>query len=302
MILMSYCGAKLLHIGKTTNLRSSNDIFTYLFGKYIGNMFKVIIPIFSLCSFIVMVSGAGAAINQYYGMNKMLGGVILALISMVSVMMGMNKVLAILGNIGPLIVVIAIGISIVTISNNSENLYNINEVVKGLQMTKATNNWFTSALVYSGLNIIFVTPFLAGAGKTVKNIKNCKYAGIIGSVLFIIAAMCINVAMLSDISNIYTQQIPTLYMAKNISTLIGNVFSLILIAGIYTTAAPLLWNVCNSCYEEKTKEFNIMSILCTILGIFGGMLPFSYLVNFMYPISGSIGVLIIIGIISKINK
>lgn len=302
MMIMCYCGYKLLYIGKTNTLRSSNDIFTYLFGTNIGNIFKIIIPVFSLCSFIVMVSGAGSAMNQYYGINKTLGGTMLALVSLFSVMLGMNKVLDILGNIGPVIIAVAIVISVITIGNNYNNLGNINETISNLHIIKAVDSWWISAIVYSGLNIIFVAPFLAGAGKTVKNIKNCKRAGILGGFLFIVAAMFINVALLSDINNLHIQEIPTLYMAKNISKLVGSIFSIILILGIYTTATPLLWNVCNSCYNEKTKGFNIMAILCTVLGIFGGMLPFAYLVNFMYPISGTLGVLIIIGLLYPRNK
>ena len=38
-----------------------------------------------------MVSGAGSAMNQYYGINKTLGGTMLALVSLFSVMLGMNK-------------------------------------------------------------------------------------------------------------------------------------------------------------------------------------------------------------------
>lgn len=302
MVIMSYCGFKLLYIGKTNMLRSSNDIFIYLFGNTIGNIFKIIIPIFSLCSFIVMISGAGSAMNQYYGINKTLGGIILALLALVSVMLGMNKVLDILGNIGPAIIIVAIGVSIATICNNYENIRNINETINNLNIIKAVDSWWISAIIYSGLNIIFAAPFLAGAGKTVKNIKNCKHAGIVGGVLLMSAAMFINIALLSDINNVHIQEIPTLYMAKNISNLVGNIFSIILILGIYTTAAPLLWNVCNSCYEEKTTGFNIMAILCTILGIFGGMLPFAYLVNFMYPISGTLGVIIIIGLLFRGSK
>lgn len=299
MVLMMYCGARLFEIGKNIQLKYSNDIFTYLFGDFMGNIFKIIIPVFSLCSFIVMISGAGATINQYYGINKTIGGIILAIITMISVIMGMNKVLDILGNLGPIISVIAIGVSIVSITKNYQNLSNIDYTINNLGIVKAIDSWPISAIVYSGLNIIFATPFLVGAGKTAKNIKNCKSAGIIGGFILILSAMFINIAILADIQNVHMQEIPTLYMSKQISPLIGNIFSLILIGGIYTTAAPLLWSVCNSCYEEKSKKFKIMAIMCTILGIFGGMLPFSYLVKFMYPISGSVGVLIILALIKK---
>ncbi len=38
MIILAYCGASLLEIGKTVRLKSSNDIFTYLCGNYVGGV------------------------------------------------------------------------------------------------------------------------------------------------------------------------------------------------------------------------------------------------------------------------
>ena len=299
MFIMAYCGAKLFYIGKTVKLRSSNDIFVYLFGDYIGGIFKVLIPVFSLCSFVVMISGAGASINQFYGIDKSIGVIILAILSLISVIMGIEKVIYILGNIGPIVIIIVISISVITISKNYSQLPNIANMVSTVHLTKAVDHWWLSAIIYSGLNIILSTQFLVGAGKSIKNTSNCKYAGIVGGSMYVIAAMFINIALLSNIQNLYSREIPTLSMANDISSIVGILFSIILIVEIYTTAAPLLWNVCSSCAEEKTKKFNILAVLCTILGAFGGMLPFSYLVSFLYPISGTIGVFIIIATIFK---
>ena len=77
MGIMAYCGASLLEIGNKKNLKSSNDIFEYLCGKHIGYLFKRFMPIFFFCSFVIMLSGAGASINQYYGISKNLGSLIL---------------------------------------------------------------------------------------------------------------------------------------------------------------------------------------------------------------------------------
>ena len=82
----------------------------------IGYLFKRFMPIFFFCSFVIMLSGAGASINQYYGISKNLGSLILAIITLCSVLLGINKVISILGNIGPIIAVISIGVGIVTIS------------------------------------------------------------------------------------------------------------------------------------------------------------------------------------------
>lgn len=299
MITMCYCCSNLLMLGKSGKVKASNDIFNYLFGDYIGNIFKIIIPVFCLCSFVVMISGAGSTLTQYYGINKNIGQVLLGLLSLISVMMGMDKILKILGKIGPIIIIVVITVSIITIFKNFDNLDKVSPILSDLKINKAVDNWWMSGIVYSGLNIVFATQFLVGAGSSLKYKSSCKWGGIIGGVAFILAAMFINIAFLSDILNVYRLEIPTLYIAKNVSIMVANIFTIILIAEIYTTAAPLLWNVCSSLAKEKTLKFNIVAIICTILGIIGGSLPFATLVNIMYPISGFIGISIIVGLIYR---
>ena len=293
---MAYCGSSLFEIGNQRNLKSSNEIFTYLCGKYIGNLFKIFMPIFFFCSFVIMLSGAGASINQYYGISKNTGSLILAIITLFSVVLGINKVSDILGNIGPIIAIISIGVGVVTISRNIESFSMVNEIIGTLNLTKAIDNWWMTGIIYSGLNLVIATPFLVGVGATTTNKKNCIWGGILGGTVFMIAAMTLNMGILSDIQNTYITEIPTLYMAKSIGPIVGIMFSFMLIAGIYTTAVPLLWSVCDSFSQEKSTKFTLIALLCTIIGFIASRLPFSMLVNIIYPMSGVFGVIIIISI------
>lgn len=296
MVILAYCGASLLEMGKSLKLRSNNDIFTYLCGNYIGNFFKIFMPIFFFSSFIVMVSGAGSAINQYYGISKSIGSLMIVLLAVGSILLGLNKIIDILGNIGPMIILISVGIGIVTIARNYQSLQDVNSIIQTLTITKAVDNWWLTAPLYSGLNIIIVAPFLVGVGSTAKSKKNCIWGGILGGVVFMIAAIFLNIGLLSDIQNVYIKEIPTLYMAHKISPIVGTMFSIMLIAGIYTTAVPLLWSACSSFAKENTNKFKMIAIGCGIVGFIGGRLPFATLVNFIYPISGAMGVIIIVGI------
>lgn len=299
MMILAYCGASLLEIGKSVKLRSSNDIFTYLCGNTVGRFFKLFMPIFFFLSFVVMISGAGASINQYYGIDKNIGALILALLALFSVLMGMNKLIDILGNIGPMIIIISVGVGAVTIVRNYESFLSVNEIIPTLNVTKAVDNWIITSIIYSGLNLIIATPFLVGVGSTARNRKNCIWGGIIGAVAFMIAAITLNLGIMSDIKDIYITEIPTLYMADKIGPMVGVMFSLMLIAGIYTTAVPLLWSVCNSFAKERTIKFAIIATVCTIFGFIGGKLPFAMLVNLIYPLSGLFGVIILISIFIK---
>lgn len=305
MAIMSYCGASLLVIGKSERLKSTGDIFTYLCGNWVGGLFKIFMPAFFLCSFIVMISGAGASINQYYGINKNIGSLILTILVLASVLMGINKVIDILGNIGPMIAIVAIGVGIVTVSRHFDTLLASDEIISNLNVTKAVDSWWLTGIIYCGLNLVIATPFLVGVGATAHNRKNCIKGGILGSVIFMLAALFLNLGIISDIQNTYIKEIPTLYMADKIGPIVGGMFSLMLIAGIYTTAVPLLWSVCNSFAEEKTEKFTIIAVICSVIGMIGGRLPFSMLVNLIYPISGFIGVVIMCSLFIKkikINK
>lgn len=299
MIILAYCGANLLEIGKTARLKSSSDIFKYLCGNWVGGFLKVFMPVFFFCSFVVMISGAGASMNQYYGMNKNIGSFILAILALVSVLLGMNKVIDILGNIGPMIVIISVGVGIVTIARNYETFCCTNEIISTLNVTKSVDSWWMSSIIYSGLNLIIATPFLVGVGSTAKNKKNCIWGGVIGGIAFAIAAIALNLGIMSDIQNVYIKEIPTLYMADKIGPIVGIMFSIILIAGIYTTAVPLLWSVCSSFAREKSKKFIIIATMCTVLGFIAGRLPFAMLVKFIYPLSGLFGVIIIVAILIR---
>ncbi len=302
MVILAYCGSSLLEIGKESKLKNSNDIYSYLCGNHIGAFFKFFMPIFFFLSFVIMISGAGASINQYYGFDKRMGSLFLVIIALISVLMGMNKLIDILGNIGPMIVVISIGIGIVSISRNFEYIGSINEIISSLNVTKAVDNWFMSGIIYAGLNLIIATPFLIGVGATAKNKKSCIYGGIIGGVAFMIAAIALNLGIMLDIQDVYMAEIPTLFMANEIGPVIGIMFSLMLIAGIYTTAVPLLWSVCTSFSKEKTGTFTCIAVFCCVIGFIVSKIPFTKLVNIIYPLSGLFGMVIIISIIIKKYK
>ena len=104
---------------------------------------------------------------------------ILAIITLCSVLLGINKVISILGNIGPIIAVISIGVGIVTISRNIDSFCMANEIIGTLNLTKAVDNWWMTAIIYSGLNLVIATPFLVGVGATATNKTNCIWGGVL---------------------------------------------------------------------------------------------------------------------------
>lgn len=301
MVFMSYSGSKLMYVGSRVDKDTADDIFTFLGGKTIGLIFKVFMPIFLISTFVVMIAGAGASLNQYYSIPNLMGSAIMCGIALLSIFIGMEKLLNILGNIGPVIAIVAVFVGVVTLTNNIDGLATSTEAAKSfvasgdIQMSGYT--WYLTGLVYTGFNLILAAPFITSAGSRAKDPKSVIWGGIFGGVIFSIATIALNLGILSDIENIALADIPTLFMAGEISPILGTLFSVMLVAGIYTTAVPLLWSFCNTFAAEKTKKFNTIAAVGAVVGLVGGsILPFDELVNLIYPASGVLGILIIVSL------
>ena len=71
-------------------------------------------------------------------------------------------------------------------------------------------------------------------------------------------------------------------------------FTLILLAAIYTTSVPILYGFSIRFAEEKTKKFYGVTILAAVVAFIAGMFPFDTLVGTVYPLLGYIGMIVMI--------
>ena len=121
-----------------------------------------------------------------------------------------------------------------------------------------------------------------------------------GSLAFILAAMVLNYGMLSHIIDIYNKDVPSVFIADKLWHGAGVVFVGAMCAGIYTTAVPMLWSSCNRIStDDNSLIFRSSAIILTFIAYFGGSLPFSTLVNIIYPYMGYLGFLVLGGMLLK---
>ena len=151
--------------------------------------------------------------------------------------------------------------------------------------------------MYGAYMVTGVVPYLADIGKsTATNKKNSILGGLFGGGAFLIAVMILNFGLLANIADVYNLEIPSLFVAASISPVFGHIFSVLLLLGIYTTAVPMLYTVCNK-ISGKSKAYRVAAIVTAIVSIFGGQLSFSTMISIIYPIPGYAGVVIFAGMI-----
>lgn len=294
LALMTYVCAEFLRAGEAQKFERPGLIYHYYGGKVVGTFYDYFSILFIFLSFTVMISGMGALFKEQYDLPVASGGIALAAVAALTVGLGLTRLTDVIGRIGPAIVIIAIGLGLAAVLRNPGGIAEGNAALSGLEVTQASDNWFLSALSYVGFCMLWLAAFLAAEGRTTRSAREAKLGGALGAAAFSVACIVTALGLLANIESVAGMEIPMLYLARDISPALASVFSVIIVAGIYTTAVPLLWTVSARFFADRSRPFQILAIALAALGTFIGLLvPFSQMVNVVYVINGYVGILLL---------
>ncbi len=299
VFFLFYC---FMVTGSRTGMRHSKDIFRYYCGKYIGAFYEVATICMLFLVTVTMVSGAGSIFSQYFGIPDVVGRVIMCGLILVSVLVGLRRLLDILGPLGPVIVIGLIIIAIVAIAGNPGGIATAPEFIENCDppMMKASGFWLLSGILYGVMNIYPLASYGSALGANSSSRKEAIIGAAIGCIALALGAACVTLSQLANIDLVYNQDIPTLALVGHyMPPVVAMVFAVILLLGIYTTVTPNLWAVAQSFGEDRSKSYTIVTIVA-VIGVFVvSFFPYGQLLNFIYPFAGYLAYFMIAAMILK---
>lgn len=304
-IIYVYTNLSFATNGNRLNLSRGGDIYgTYcsVFGKRFGNIasifFDYFSAIFCYMSFVVMCGGASSTMTQQWGLPSGIGAIILTIAIICTVSFGLDGILNALSKIDPIIIIMILFVSIITAITGATNyIQNLAAVDAGtysdVMKQVGNGNPLASGASYGGFVILWFAAFLAeiGAKNKLKNVN----IGMLLSTLFIFgtAAVCC-FALIGHIDVTVAADIPALVLASQISPILAQVFAIIICAGIYTSAVPLLWTGVRKVSKENTPKYKIVTIVGGLLGcIIACFVPYKGLINVLYGLNGYLGFILV---------
>lgn len=292
IILFAWYGTMFMELGNKLSTNSHKEVFTYLCGKRIGAVFDWILVFFLFGVLSIMIAGGGASLNQYFGINLMVGRIIIAVLTVGTVIMGFDSALNALGFLSPVIIIATLGISIGTICMNYNGIMQAGEQMQHLEITKATPYWWSSVFIYISYCVLPAVPALASIGNNEKDKKVIRRSGVLGGSLLGVAILFMVLATLSRIADVSAMEVPFLEVARQMSPVLGGIFAFILLFAVYTTSVPITYGFSIRFAQEGTKKFKIITLGAGIVAFIAGLVPFSKLVGTVYPVLGYLGLVI----------
>lgn len=294
LVLMTYVCVEFLRAGQEQQFERPGMIYHYYGGKILGTFYDYFSILFIFLSFTVMVAGMGALFEEQYDLPVATGGIGLAVVAAVTVGFGLTRLTDVIGRIGPVIVVLAIGLGLAAVLRNPGGIAEGHAVLPDLDVTTASGNWFLAGLSYVGFCMLWLAAFLAAMGRTTRNRKEATLGGSLGAIAFSVACIVVGLGLLANIEAVAGMEIPMLHLARDVSPALASIFSIVIVAGIYTTAVPLLWTVAARFFADRSLPFRLLALGLAALGTIIGMLvPFSQMVNVVYVINGYVGILLL---------
>lgn len=263
-------------------------------GNALAKFFDYFSAFFCYMSFVVMCGGANSTLMQQWGLPAGLGAILLTTLVVVTVFFGLDGILNALSKIGPAIIIMILLVSSFTaVTGSGDFISNLHEIDSGKYTDVieqvGNGNPIASGASYGGFVILWFASFLSEIGG--KNRLKEVNTGMLLSALFIFGASTICcIALIGHVGLIATSDIPALVLANQISPVVAFVFALIICAGIYTSATPLLWTAVRKISEEGTVGYKATTVITGIIGcIIACFVPYKGLINILYGVNGYLG-------------
>ena len=291
-LLFAFCGFAFMRQGYQYSLSDPRKITRFYFGKKCGPTAEIILQIFLFGVYVIMIAGAAATLNEFFGMPAMVGRLLMAGLVFVTVILGLEKLSDVLGGLGPVIIVFALitglyGIFTGKIGFGPEQAEAASSILPG------ASNWLFAAILYPGYNAVIVLFLSCSLGAKAESRAEASWGGAVGGVLFGLAVLVMNLGLTANLTEIAAAEVPTLVIAGKIFRVFAVVFSVIICCGIYTTAVPMLWSTVRHFADDKTRKARILALVLSVAGVLLAMTDFRKLINIIYPFSGYAGILLL---------
>ncbi|MBE6018966.1 MAG: hypothetical protein E7230_01310 [Clostridiales bacterium] len=300
LLLFLYCGMKIQATAYTEQFAEMGHVFEYYLGKWIGTFYRWFMVAMLYIGTTMMLSGVGAVFEEYFKLPGMLGrGLVLAAVSL-TVLLGLSKILDVLGFIGPLIVGYMVLLGALSLIMSDGSIAEGMDLAPALDIYRGAGSAAMAAAKYALVNSTVLITLWVSCGSRMSDVREAKAAAGMQVAMFGMACILLVLAQFKNIGYIYGSEIPNLFLAKRFAPALAIGLAIVMTTGIYSGATMGFWYVTRAFSHEGTAAYRIITAVMAAVSFFAsGAMPFSRIMNLMYTSMFLLGAVMVASIIRK---
>lgn len=244
---------------------------------------------------VIMLAGAGAAIELQTGIPAIVGAAVMAAVCVLSILAGTSGLMVVQKIVVPMIIVVAVGVAAWAIINAGPSTGQA--AADMVNSSPLINNWVLSGVLYVAFNIQLVYAVFAPVGKESKGGVTLFSGALLGALGIGVMAGAMVWALSANAAVIGTADLPMVELAARIAPWAMVVYTIVLLLAQFTTAVSCLFGSVERFRKvgpiKKLPNW-VVAVLTGAVAVVLSAIGFSSLIGTVYPILGYAGLVIIV--------
>lgn len=270
-------------------LKSYSDVMQIISPNIFGKLTGIITTLYLISSASIILAGSGALINQFFGIPKIVGSLIMLGLASIFLLRGTNGLIEVNSFIVPTLITT---ITIITA------LYFIfcRDMVTVQNITsfppKKDGIWI-STLLYAGYNILCCSGVLVPLSSQMKKSRTMIIGTLFGALGLTLLCSMINLMLTINQPYIYEYEIPLLFIAQRFGPIIQALLLVVIWLEMFSTEVSDVYSISKSLEQTFNIKFNIGIFIVLAVALPVSQIGFGNLISTLYPLFGFLSLIFI---------
>lgn len=240
----------------------------------------------------VMIAGAGANLNQQFGMPFWVGAFLCTVLTIVVSFLDFKKIIGVIGVFTPVILVMIALIFMTNVLGRHWEFSEMNRISQTIQspfpsVWMSVVNYF-AVCVMSAIAMAFVM------GGSIFKINEAEKSGAWGGFMVGVIFFITTLILFANSDKVVKSDVPMLAIAKEVNPIFATLYALVIFGLIFNTVFSLYYALGKRFAAGSEKRFKFFVTAFSLSGFVVSFMGFRQLVAVMYPIIGYMGLLMLV--------
>lgn len=281
-------GMMVAYIARVTDTDDMGKIILYSDNPRITNGIGYFMAAILYMVIISMSAAGGSFLHQQFGLHKAVGGGIIAVLVILTVLGNFDRISRIFRWIVPVLLFVDLALCAVVIFSDIEQ----SGQTSGFPVSAMASNWFIAAFLFISYNMLGMIPIVGEASIKAKSGRQAVIGAGLGGFLLTVLTLVLVTALRQDMAFTQSMDLPMLAYSARISVPANILFGAVLFFAIYSAATSTYYGFTTKIKEGPKKKYIVVIGAC--VGFVCGLSGFKTLVAYLYPAEGYLGLFIVL--------
>lgn len=292
-VVMTVMALIILQLGSYFHAGEHGEVFRRVSHPIFSRLLDLGVVLTLFSTGFVMFAGAGANLNQQWGLDLWVGALIMVVLVLAAGMLDVDKVTTVIGAITPFIIVFITIASVYTIiAGDFASVDRLDAATEDVSTTLP--NWFVAGVNYTSFNLMVAVSMAVVIGGNMFNPRVAGRGGLLGGLIYSVLLLVSAVTLFLTVETVGNDDMPLLTIINELHPVMGQVMAVVIYGMIFNTALGMFYALGRRLTASRPGRFKPVYTVTVLIGFVLSFVGFKELVSYVYPILGYVGLLLIV--------